>query len=211
MPKLAVGDCPTWIQAVTTTLALIAAGYAAWQTHRTIKLELERDRDRRMDDERREAQRVSMWLEPVTELKLGTNLLCHVYLINGNQSPMHNATLSISGKTPGPGGIAIQRNTRLSLFTLPPDGRHEVLAGSRVVDSFVRDEMNLTNNQYIADALNRLDVELIFNDSTGRRWGRSQHGRLRSLDGDHQLPAADESFRWFGYTEDEIQEMGAPD
>src|SRR3954452_4835208 len=197
--RLDSGDWPTWIQAVTTILALVAAGYAAIQTHRTIRLEFSRDEERRIEELRREAHRVSMWLERNPEPTIGS--LCRLYITNANSTPVYNANLVVEGQPLTAG-----------LFTIPPSSeKQESGLGSGVANSIVAGEMDRTHNPYLDEAMNRIRLELVFSDSAEKRWARTLHGRLRPVADDYMLPAFDEDRRNFGYSQEEIEKMGSAD
>lgn len=92
------GDFPSWVTAVATVLALVAASYAAWRTGKIVTIELGRDRQREQDEERRQASQVAAWAaESVHDPVGGSNVFSQYttmsvsgFVINGSSQPIFN-------------------------------------------------------------------------------------------------------------------------
>jgi hypothetical protein len=164
-----------------------------------LKLELARERDRQVDKEleqtntsRAQAERVAIWVE---ENLPSEERPCLLYYANTSHLPIYNAMIRFEAGLYAPDGALAERNgTGVSIYqtpvyTLPPSAaRVELGTPSAVFNMALRQEMLRTHNAFPNDTAARMNIELIFDDASGIRWSRDQHGQLRQVDSDYETP-----------------------
>lgn len=165
MSTLAIdwGDIPTWVSAITTLGALIAAGWV-------VRIELKRD-DRALTARAsaEQADKVAAW---PGGRRAGTYF---IVLRNSSDLPIYDvAVFAARADSGGPPPMAIER-----LDLLPP--------GDREIPFFVTKEPRFTATRVgfdepIVDDEQKWLVVLEFSDSAGRRWRRDNRGRLERKD-----------------------------
>lgn len=174
LPHLPPGDWPTWISAIASVGALVAAIVAAVVTIGLLKREAERDRV--AADERRaeQANHVAAWyggdhgignLFParMTRDEVGT------YLRNASKSPVYDVVIEYYCPIRNVGLSWRGLDTRCKV--LPPAEKAYFVG---VIDDVAR---NLSTF-----SLAELTVAVMFRDSAGRTWRRDTQGRLSEID-----------------------------
>lgn len=165
---------PSWIAALATVAAVVAAVWAGKTAKRLYDQEV--DRDQRVIDnaERAQADRVAAWMahsnDPLVPGTEGTGFgmvkrgwVCR--LRNASDVPVYNVDVRIEA----PGG---QERGRIERSTLPPTSTH--------FDADLPDMSHAisgTENNY-----RLLLARISFTDAAGRRWTRSGTGILTASD-----------------------------
>lgn len=160
------GDIPTWVQAVTTTLALIAAGLAWLEARAANNREAKRDRQRDEDAARdAQARWVAAW--PVWR---GRPTIAHragATVVNRSELPVYDVAVTF---VRGNGAVAEER-----LPLLPP-GEQFVRLDDEVAGSI---GLGLRPGPAAqTDPPEGLQIQLRFRDSSEREWTRSVAGSL---------------------------------
>ncbi|MGL5823427.1 MAG: hypothetical protein ACRCYU_00970 [Nocardioides sp.] len=163
LPTLDWGDVPSWIAAIATLGALVAAGWAVKKASDTFKLELKRDSERQAHDEQAEQADLiaawSAWLKPDdTRMRAGWGAL----IVNGSPLPVYEATIELYGPV---GDLRVSQPKNL----LPP-GDTPLIWNTTIF----KDDEHVSFGQY-------LQVALKFRDSAGRLWHRDRHGQLSRI------------------------------
>lgn len=181
------GDFPSWVTAVATVLALVAASYAAWRTGRIVSIELGRDRQREQDEERRQASQVAAWAaESVHDPVGGSNVFSQYttmsvsgFVINGSSQPIFNIGVLWF--------VEDESIHETALAVLPPGGAEtwempdEVMArfDDQTAEQGQKPLRGYLEAQLLSSmAAEKLRLEVSFDDSHGRRWTRDRFGNL---------------------------------
>jgi hypothetical protein len=185
------GDFPSWVTAVATVLALIAAGYAAWRTGKIVNIELGRDRERERREEREQASQVAAWAaESVHDPVGSTNVFSQFttmsisgYVMNGSSQPVFNVLVLWF--------VNDEQIHRTALAVLPPGGAEAWEMPDEVMECFddqTAEQGSKPLRGYLEAQLlssmasEMLRLEVTFDDSHGRRWVRDRFGNLRKGD-----------------------------
>ena len=162
------GDIPTWVQAIVSFLALVAAIVAAvvaWRAFRLQRVQESRaleELTHRLDEERRaQASLVSAWLTQRAEGNIPDDVAC-VSVRNASLLPVYDVVAVIQTAD-----TQIVSRAVAEWEVLPPMD----LAAER----FVR----LTTNKSALSG--EISVSIKFRDSFGRIWERNLIGRLLLL------------------------------
>jgi hypothetical protein len=185
------GDVPSWVTAVATVLALIAASYAAWRTGKIVNIELGRDRDRERDEERRQASQVAAWAaESVHDPVGGTSVFSQFtmmsvsgYVVNGSSQPIFNVHVGWF--------VDDEQIHETNVAVLPPGGVETWEMPDEVISRFdgeTSDQGTRPLRRFLEAELlssmtaERLRLQVGFDDSHGRRWSRDRFGNLVKRD-----------------------------
>lgn len=163
-----LGSVPQWLSACGSLLALGFAAAAVVATHRTLRIERERDRinaearaAREFSMRRAQAALVSAWWGQSPDGRWG------VFLRNASEAPIYQAYLTVLGPDDRSGGIKayhiVVPPSREALFCLVGTELPLRTAGRR--------------------------VKLGFTDAAGIRWLRDQYGRLTELQSNMRMKA----------------------
>ncbi len=169
------GDVPTWVGAITTALALIAAGYAAKVSWNVLKVEQVRDAAaaeaaaRERDRERRaQADLIATWLQPSAHEDSDN---AEIRVRNASSLPVYQVVVEVMA-----GGAV---TAAVPWMVLPPGEVGAALPpGSRGRrQSLVADVYGNEAEGY-EHRLEDLSVRLRFIDAVGASWARSESGAL---------------------------------
>lgn len=181
------GDFPSWVTAVATVLALLAASYAALRTGKIVTIELGRDRQREQDEERRQASQVAAWAAESVHDPVGGNNVFSQYttmsvsgfVVNGSSQPIFNIRVLWFVKD--------ENIYETALAVLPPGGAEtwempdEVMArfDDQTAEQGHKPLRGYLEAQLLSSmAAEMLRLEVSFDDSHGRRWTRDRFGNL---------------------------------
>jgi hypothetical protein len=176
---IALGDLPTWIQAVATVLALIAASIAAVAAWRVLEVERRRDDERRQfederraTDERTQAERVAAWpslvrsdpADPASPAEWSGTIR------NASDLPVYQ--VGIEFEPIGGGGLTVY------MFEVVPPG-----SWSLNRDRVLYPGGELQVRQEVGDLPDRTFViALRFTDAANRVWRRDRYGVLTRVE-----------------------------
>jgi hypothetical protein len=160
------GDYPAWLAAIGTIVAVVVAlGLAGRES-----------RQRRHEDERRQAELITAWLETVGDMTTAGLVMPVVAIVNGSQQLAYRVIASL---VPVRGAIT-------------EDFREVSGAGAWEFRVFKGElplgRTNLEIKQPGGGMHIRFAVELAFRDAAGRSWVRTTQGelkRIRSEPADH--------------------------
>ena len=166
----------TGLQAITTSLALVAAGLAWRESHKLNEREAERDQrqakldlERTTQQDRAQASGVAAW--PSWGEDMLKNI-AGVYVVNSGDAPVFGGVLTFSA-----GGMQLGE-LRLSL--IPPGKRFlsfPTTDGARAAAHEADVELTRRREDMLEPAYG---VTLQFRDASGREWTRDVLGRLWS-------------------------------
>lgn len=174
------GDFPSWIIAVTTTLAFGAAAVAARIAYRLYEVESGRDvvatedrTERREADRRAQANRVAAWFG-IRESPRGGGpmLLRGAVILNASDLPIFGMSVtfySVSDPGTGASWTPVQRGTPTEEILVIPPG----------VDRFVEISEQLLNTIREVSGERQAVVGIEFTDAAGHRWERDGRGMLK--------------------------------
>lgn len=175
MPLLSPDDLglylPTWILAVATTGAFIAAGFAAYFTWRALVLERTRDTDERWDRRRAQATLVSAWISvddgwnPVAYSPGPDDGLVHHNL---SDQPVSDVSMSLV--------LDGEPYLHYSLAQMPPRYTNVVSQTGMGRGPLVLHFTDEPPRYLTRDEIIRVDVKISFTDSAGVRWRRMSAG-----------------------------------
>lgn len=160
------GDFPTWISAVTTFGALVAAGWVV-----SIEVKRENRTEKLLDQQRadharaEQADHVAAWYIRVESSRPGMPPGSQINVRNGSRLPIYDVAVELLE------GPETHRLPRVAILppgdhSLPyPDAMREITA---IFDS----------NAKIRARLRALEIVLTFRDTAGRVWTRNQYGSL---------------------------------
>lgn len=177
------GDVPTWIQAVATVLAVIAASIAAVFTRRMLQVENSRDLQQKVARERMQAELIAIWVEPTTSqtATYPTPRLVDLHYANLSKLPVYDAIILLSnGKV----------TERIPLHTLPPTP--ESITREAYLDVLLKAALQRGMRRYHPIVVRKLDIRIIFSDAAGNRWARHKHGPLDPVADDYEPATAPE-------------------
>jgi hypothetical protein len=145
-----MGDVPTWVGSITTTLALVAAGWA-------VVIELRRDRAAQRDRQVEQARLIAGWTDPADDYWVTPR--------NGSSLPVYDVQvdiLSTSESWEDLFGMTKRKHGQYTnhLDVLPPGDSHisEVKAAGR--------------KPVVAPAPKPDRIQIEFTDAKGSRWKR---------------------------------------
>lgn len=164
--SLDMGDVPTWIGAVTTLGALVAAGAV-------VKVELGREARAKAEAESAQADLVAAWIARRAE--------AWVVVRNSSTLPIYGVTILIKNTVRPLDPEQPDPKMRFSRFfeVLPP--------GEEPASGLVNDEgkpMRDPDPELKAS----LGVEVWFTDAAGRRWVRRSTGQLERVSSNYDFP-----------------------
>jgi hypothetical protein len=167
--SVSYGDLPTWVVALATTGALVAAFRAALYTKRLFQTELARDTRTEQRDLRAQAEFISAWIVTQDQTIVGgfilsIDLQLRTALLNSSTQPIYNVKMTFSA---GP----VLADLTDSVDVLPP------------LTEFVERALPETAQAQLVARLQSssdetLRVALEFTDAAGRRWLRAADGTL---------------------------------
>ena len=156
------GDYPTWLAAVGTILAVVAA----------LGLALREARERRRDRERQQAEQITAWLEPIGDATTAGLVMPVVAVVNGSQQLAYRVVASL---VPVRGAIR-------------DDFHSQIGAGAWDFRAFKGElppgRTNLQIKHPGGGMHIRFAIELAFRDAAGRSWVRTSQGRLERIRGE---------------------------
>jgi hypothetical protein len=177
---VAWGDVPTWIQAIATVLALIAASVAAVVAWKVLGVERRRDRQRQGAEERAQAEKVAAWpsvvrtdpADPNSAPKWGAAVR------NASDLPVYQVHVEYRPITPGRGQMAI-----VSEVVPPgdwrPSGRELYPSETRYPNPSVYPGGSTLRRAAQDDLPDRnFVISLRFTDAANRVWHRDRYGVL---------------------------------
>lgn len=161
------GNAAEWANAVVTAFALGAAGWAALSTHRTLKVERERDQ-RQVEAERAaQASLVAAWIEE----KRGTS---SCVVVNNSKLPVFNAAVRFhSAERPD--------DQPSKEFAVLPPGRQEVSYPDEWRVPTEQDPYSGETSS--AEGVTNLYASVMFTDTAGAAWLRTERGQLSLVRG----------------------------
>lgn len=163
------GDVPTWLGAVSTVFALLAAWRAARAAWKVLEIERGRDEERREAERHAQAEQVAGWVTTDDE-KPG--LTAHVH--NGSTQPVYDVFF-----------VVRMRGDDTDLGT-NSFGRHEVLPPGETITRSKWWE-NVDDDDSLSEEIRMILLNvngrlyLTFRDGRGRAWERDTHGRLSEV------------------------------
>jgi hypothetical protein len=181
------GNVPTWVLAVTTLLAFVAAAFAAVATYELLRVEsrrhavaLEAQRQREEAQRREQASRVAAWYGRWSSVVKGPGmtadhrewLRCGAIISNASDLPVYNVRVSLCVAVEPSAGLAWRQGERFAgaLRLMPPGQEHIELP------DHVRTEEEASGNQPT------WLVAIEFTDASGVQWLRDPRGRLEPAD-----------------------------
>lgn len=183
------GNVPSWISAVSGTLAFGAAGGAGWVAYRQLQAVLSTNSDRADEATKEQASRVAAWLE------LGEDDLFHVYVLNRSDLPIYKTVLTF---------VSPNNHNAFPLQVIPPSsvawepGRVSALVNEadrmhaphlRLSYMFSMEGEGRLSQPGVPDAgpIGPVGVTLSFTDSQARRWHRNRQGDLTRVEQDFEM------------------------
>jgi hypothetical protein len=176
------GNVPTWVLAVTTLLAFIAAAFAALVTYELLRVESRRDavtaeERRQREDAQRwgQASRVAAWYGRWSSVVKGPGMAADprewarsgAIISNASHLPIYNVRVSFCvAVDPAAGGTWRHGERYLGALRLVPPGEEHV-----EMPDHLRAEEAGGNEQ-------TWQVAIEFTDASGSRWVRDARGRL---------------------------------
>ncbi len=176
------GNVPTWVIAVTTLLALVAASFAALVTYELLRIESGRDsvaveeRREREDAQRWEqASRVAAWYGRWSSVVKGPGMAADprewarwgAIISNASELPVYNVRVSFCVPVdPSAGQTWRQGERYLGALRLVPPGEEHV----EMPDHLRAEEANGNDQTWL--------VAIEFTDASGTRWLRDPRGML---------------------------------
>lgn len=161
------GDVPTWLGALTTLAALIAAA-------KVVRIELKRElrTEQLLEDDRATAARaaqadlVAAWQAPGARVQL--------MVLNGSPLPIYAVALAV-----------LYQDDPMPMFTdvrsvLPP-GEHAFDYPEELVAQLDHDDLGNYGDGMAFDAWDQLMISLHFRDTAGRKWIRHPDGWLQQV------------------------------
>jgi hypothetical protein len=158
-----------WANVVVTASALVAAGWAAVSTHRTLGIERGRDQKRDMAEEASQAAKVAAWAVRDEMAPLGWRIT----VVNNSAVPVYGAGVTFHA-TDRPDDEPMHR-----VGVLPPGTRDVPLPAEWVQvgrDGYGNDVRTLT-------VKGEIGVSIYFTDAVGMGWKRSERGALEQVYG----------------------------
>jgi hypothetical protein len=162
------GDVPTWVGSVSATFALLGAFMAVWQATKVYKLERARDEETRLErvdrertDRRKQAARVSAWLDQVRSQRSETLPIYAFAVRNASDLPVYDVRLSTSMVTEQ----SVMAEAEDHILVLPPSD------SPRLVPILDCKEGSSPAS----------GVLLRFTDAAGVRWERNMMGVLKEI------------------------------
>jgi hypothetical protein len=162
------GDVPTWIAAVATVLALVAAGFAAWASWNVLKRETQRDADRDDAERRQQANLVAAWHGVVPHpVQRGAGLYRPV-VRNGSELPIYQVGVE----------VVVEGSTGIVHMT-------EVLGPGQW---FVTQSGHFNFADHPTEKLRLhasspgFQVAVSFSDAAGIAWRRDENGQLEQIE-----------------------------
>ena len=182
-PKSAIsyGDLPTWIVALATVCALVAAFRAALYAKRLFETEAARDARTEQRDLRAQAEHVSAWIQAKGQTIVAGSFTRHIgiqlstALVNSSTQPVYDLTMSFSA------GHVVSDVTD-TIDVLPPLTK----PAERPLPKKAQTQLEAAM-QTPGDETPRVALE--FTDAAGRRWRRAADGTL-----DHTVRTVDNSY-----------------
>lgn len=177
-------DAASWLEALATVGALVAAFAAARATWRTLIHELQRDADREAERRRHQAERFSCWLEPDPNPIAPERFLWlpreppGYFVRNSSELPIFNVVVTFwLGFLNGTGGQVLGP----AFHDVVPPGNESVRFD---MDGAARaGYVGLVASQSAAtSSLLRVMLEVDFVDAAGTRWHRDFRGVLSSIE-----------------------------
>lgn len=168
------GDVPSWVEAVSTSLALIAASVAVAKSSTLLGIERTRDtkRDeaadqrRAADEQAAQADAVAAWVDwfqaDSSTSRLDRMRLRGWVIVVVNTSPL--PIYDFMGTLAGRNGIPLGRVSR----SLLPTGKHTLEFPSGAAPK----------EQHEFETAREMRVAIEFRDTAGRQWKRDRHGQL---------------------------------
>jgi hypothetical protein len=177
------GNVPTWVLAVTTLLAFVAAAFAGLVIYELLRIESRRDavaaqeRRQREDAQRwAQASRVAAWYGRWSSVVKGPGMAADprewtrwgAIISNASDLPVYNVRVSFCVAVDPSAGSAWRQGERYlgALRLLPPGEEHVEMP------DHLRAEEGASGNEP------RWLVAIEFTDASGRRWLRDPRGRL---------------------------------
>jgi hypothetical protein len=181
------GNVPTWVLAVTTLLAFVAAAFAALATYELLCIESRRDaaavdKVRQREDEQRRAQagRVAAWYGRWSSVVKGPGMTADhrewlrsgAIISNASDLPIYNVRVSLCVAVDPSAGLTWRQGERFAgaLRLVPPGEEHVEMP------DHLRAEAEASGNQQT------WLVAIEFTDALGTRWLRDPRGRLELAD-----------------------------
>jgi len=181
------GNVPTWVLAVTTLLAFVAAAFAAFATYELLRVEsrrhavaLEEQRLREQAQRRAQASRVAAWYGRWSSVVKGPGmaadhrewLRCGAIISNASDLPVYNVRVSLCVAADPAAGLTWRQGERFAgaLRLMPPGQEHIEMP------DHVRTEEEADGNQPT------WLVAIEFTDASGVQWLRDTRGRLEPAD-----------------------------
>jgi hypothetical protein len=164
------GDLPTWVVAIATASALVAAFRAALYTKRLFETESARDTRREQRDLRAQAEHVSAWIQAKDQKlvagsfarSLGIQL--STALLNSSTQPVYDVKMTFSV---GP----VAADLTDSIDVLPPLTKAAERPLPRMAQTQLEEALKTSGDETPR-------VALEFTDAAGRRWLRAADGTL---------------------------------
>jgi hypothetical protein len=153
------GDVPTWVVAIATIFAFIAAGFAAVRAKQMFDLEHRRDLHDGEMRRREQASRVSAWVVQAHEQGASPRIA----LRNASDLPVYSVRYQISTDSHG---IGVFGNT---IIALPPES----------------EPLTVPLVEVSSDLAENIGVVIEFRDAAGDCWQRNSGGRLSQISEDN--------------------------
>jgi hypothetical protein len=169
IPGMDLGTVADWANAGITTVALGAAGWAAWATHRTLGIERERDEQRRLAEESAQAALVAAWPEGRAEAG-SPPVDWRATIVNRSTVPVYDVALHYHGATEVE-AIPYQ------IAVLPPGETTAPYPGEWT--EAAETQWGPQPEMRVED----VEVDIFFTDATGIGWHRNARGQLRKIYG----------------------------
>jgi hypothetical protein len=176
------GNVPTWVIAVTTLLAFVAAAFAGIVTYELLRIESRRDtvaaeelRQREEAQRRTQASRVAAWYGRWSSVVKGPGMAADprewtrwgAIISNASGLPVYNVRVSFCVAVDPSGGLKWRQGERyLGALRLVPPGEEHV----EMPDHLRAEEADGSEQTWL--------VAIEFTDASGGRWLRDPRGRL---------------------------------
>jgi hypothetical protein len=183
MNEIDFGDLPTWITAVTSLFALIAATFAAFFTWRTLRIESSREARTEIRIEEDQANKIACWISDSNsenfELSgykykaIGVNM----NVSNASQQVIYEVTLTLFDKD--------SEIYEEHISVIPPESTSVIAIPVEIIDRYLPSHLKNIIGTVVSQAdkeskriSGSLLLEVKFMDSKGVFWARGRKGNL---------------------------------
>lgn len=174
-------DFIAWLNFVVTTIAMFAAGWAGWQARGLLLVEVARDQNRELNDQKHDASKISCWARP--ELKgFSSNPYFNSRGVGGevrNNSDQAIYDVCLNWTSNG----AVFYESRFDLVPpgeslvdeLPREALKYISEDDEFLDKIESEEAAREASQKVCDSIR---IAIQFRDAENRTWMRNSLGIL---------------------------------